>query len=238
MKPLITGIGWVTVSGMGHGRESRDFALTAGRLPRISRKSVFEKPYRHFGRMDDFSRLGLAAIAFALKDAGLDKWTQTRGMGILASTVYGCLQTDIDYFDTVIAGDEQAPSPSLFSYTLPNCFLGEAACLFGLTGAAYTINEDHPSGLSAVCAAMDGLACGEFESALAGICDLGCPAHFPLVGRGLPGAVFLVIEKTLRSECLPYGSLAMGRRDHVMLNGEKIEDLVGLVKKCLRQPNN
>ncbi|MBW1797200.1 MAG: beta-ketoacyl synthase, partial [Deltaproteobacteria bacterium] len=179
MMSLITGIGWVTVSGMGHGRETKDFALTAGRLPRISRKAVFEKPYRHFGRMDEFSRLGLAAIAFALKDAGLDEWTQMRDMGILASTVYGCLQTDIDYFDTVMAGDGQSPSPALFSYTLPNCFLGEAACHFGLTGAAYVINEQHPSGLATLCAAMDGIACGEFESTLAGICDLGCPAHFP-----------------------------------------------------------
>jgi 3-oxoacyl-[acyl-carrier-protein] synthase II len=230
---LITGIGWVTVSGMGHGRVSKDFALTAGRLPRISRKSVFEKPCQHFGRMDEFSRLGLAAIAFALKDAGLDEWTQTRDMGILASTVYGCLQTDIDYFDTVMPGDEQSPSPALFSYTLPNCFLGEAACHFGLTGAAYVINENYPSGLSAVCAAMDGIACGEFENALAGICDLGCPVHFPLEERGVPGAVFLVIEKTPRSGCLPYGSLTMGKNDDIMFNEKKIEDLVGLVKACL-----
>jgi 3-oxoacyl-[acyl-carrier-protein] synthase II len=230
---LITGIGWVTVSGMGHGRESKDFALTAGRLPRISRKSVFEKPYRHFGRMDEFSRLGLAAIAFALKDAGLDEWTQMRDMGILASTVYGCLQTDIDYFDTVMPGDEQSPSPALFSYTLPNCFLGEAACHFGLTGPAYVINEQYPSGLSAVCTAMDGIACGEFESTLAGICDLDCPADFPLEERGVPGAVFLVIEKTPRSGCLPYGSLTMDRNGEIMFNEKKVEDLVGLVKECL-----
>jgi 3-oxoacyl-[acyl-carrier-protein] synthase II len=231
--PLITGIGWVTVSGMGHGRESKDFTLTAGRLPRISRKSVFEKPFQHFGRMDEFSRLGLAAIACALKDAGLDERTRMRDMGILASTVYGCLQTDIDYFDTVMPGDEQSPSPALFSYTLPNCFLGEAACHFGLTGAAYVINELYPSGLSAVFAAMDGIVCGEFKSTLAGICDLGCPAHFPLKEKGLPGAVFLVIEKTPRSGCLPYGSLAMGKNDDIMFNGKEIEDMVGLVKGCL-----
>ncbi|MBW2615518.1 MAG: hypothetical protein JRD02_05030 [Deltaproteobacteria bacterium] len=229
----ITGIGWVTVSGMGHGRESKDFALTAGRLPRISRKSVFVKQYQHFGRMDEFSRLGLAAIAFALKDAGLDEWTQMRDMGILASTVYGCLQTDIDYFDTVMPGDEQSPSPALFSYTLPNCFLGEAACHFGLTGAAYVINEHHPSGLSAVCAAMDGIACGEFENTLAGICDLGCPEHFPLKEKVVPGAVFLVIEKTPRSGCLHYGYLTMDKNGVIMFNGKKIEDLVGLVKECL-----
>ena len=231
--PLITGIGWVTVSGTGHGRASKDFALTAGRLPCISRKSVFEKPYQHFGRMDEFSRLGLAAIAFALKDAGLDEWTRMRDMGILAATVYGCLQTDIDYFDTVMPGGEQSPSPALFSYTLPSSFLGEASCRFGLTGAAYIINERHPSGLAPVCAAMDGIACGELENTLAGICDMGRPAHFSLKERGLPGAVFLVIEKTPRPGCLPYGSLTMGRNGDVMFNGKMVEDLVGLVKECL-----
>jgi len=230
---LITGIGWVTVSGMGHGRGSKDFAMTGGRLPRISRKSVFERPYQHFGRMDEFSRLGLAAISFALKDAGLDEWTQMRDMGILASTVYGCLQTDIDYFDTVMPGEGQSASPALFSYTLPNCFLGEAACHFGLTGPAYVINEQYPSGLATVCAAIDGIVCGEFEKTLAGVCDLGCPEHFPLEKRGLPGAVFLVIEKTPRSGCLPYGSLTIGSNGDIIFDGKKIEDLVGLVKECL-----
>ena len=232
---LITGIGWVTVSGMGHGKESKDFALTAGSLPRISRKSVFEKPYQHFGRMDEFSRLGLVAILFALKDAGLDEWTQMRDIGILASTVYGCLQTDIDYLDTVMAGDGQSPSPALFSYTLPNCFLGEAACHFGLMGAAYVINEQYPSGLGSVCAAMDGIASGAFEKTLAGICDMGCPEHFKLKEKAVPGAVFLVIEKTPRSGWLPYGSLTMGKNGDIMFNGKEIEDMVGLVKECLKK---
>ena len=115
MKALITGIGWVNSTGMGCGREHRRFEMTAGRLPGITRPAIFEKPCQRFGRMDRFSRLGLAAIAFALKDAGLEKWTRKRDIGIIASTVYGCLATDVDYFDTVIPQEGRLARPNLLA---------------------------------------------------------------------------------------------------------------------------
>ena len=77
--------------------------------------------------MDEYSKLGMGAIAYALKDAMLDEWEEKRAIGIIASTVYGCLGTDFDYYNTVIPQDGLFASPNLFTYTLPNCFLGDAA---------------------------------------------------------------------------------------------------------------
>ena len=233
--PLITGVGWVTASGMGRGRGQNDFAMTRGRLPKVARKSVFDRPHKHFGRMDEFSKLGLAAIAFALKDAGLNEWSEKRDIGIIASTVYGCLQTDIDYFDTVIPENGELASPSLFSYTLPNCPLGEAARHFGLTGACYVINEQQPPGIASLHAAMDGIEFNEFEKVLAGICDTGCPSHISLEDTGIPGAAFVVIEKAPESSLTPYGSISLNEDGDIIFNGKRIENLIGLIQECLSE---
>ena len=175
MKALITGIGWVNPSGMGCGRKNRHYEMTAGHLPPITRKTISEKPYLHFGRMDRFSRLGLGAIAFALKDAGLEKWTRKRNISIIASTAHGCLGTDVGYFDTVIAQEGRLASPNLFAYTLPNVFLGEAAIHFGLTGISYIISCRSDSRLQSLRMAMISIGNGESEKVLSGACDPESP---------------------------------------------------------------
>ncbi len=233
MTAAITGLGWVTTGGKGRGRDYRGFSMTAGQLPRVTRKLVFDRPYPHFGRMDDFSRLGLAAIAFALKDAGLDKWTKKRDIGIIASTVYGCLQTDIDYFETVIPKGGLMASPALFSYTLPNAFLGEAAVCFGLTGASLVINEDSLLGLAGLRAAIGSLAWGEIEKVLCGICDQGSPPCLPLRDKGLAGSLFFVLEKAPGANRSPYGALRLDKNGIVFFNEQKIKDLIELAQKCL-----
>ncbi|MFH1953576.1 MAG: beta-ketoacyl synthase N-terminal-like domain-containing protein [Pseudomonadota bacterium] len=233
MIAAITGLGWVTVDGMGMGGDRNDFTVINGELPRPTRKRVLDKPYPHFGRMDDFSRLGLAAIAFALKDAGLSEWTQKRDMGIIAASVYGCLQTDIDYFETVIPNGGLMASPALFSYTLPNCFLGEAAVCFGLTGASYVINANSPSGLACLHAALESIAGGEIEKMICGICDLRSPPEIPLTAKGFVGAIFFVLEKVPESNRSPYGNLHLDKSGAVFFNGKQIENLVELAQECL-----
>lgn len=233
MIAAITGLGWVTVAGMGRGHDRTDFAMTRGELPRISQKRVFDKPCPHFGRMDDLSRLGLAAIGFALKDARLAESGQKRDVGIIAASAYGCLKTDIDYFETVMPNGGLMASPALFSYTLPNCFLGEAAVYFGLTGASYVINEVSPSGLASLHAALESIAGGEIEKMICGICDLECPSEIPMRGNGPVGALFFVLEKVPESNRSPYGDLHLDRRGIVFFNGKEIKNLVELAQACL-----
>jgi len=233
MIASVTGLGWVTGAGMGMGGVENDFSMTTGELPRVRRDRVFDSPYPHFGRMDDLSRLGLAAIGLALKDAGLYEWVQKRDIGIVAGSVYGCLKTDMAYFETVMPDGGLMASPALFSYTLPNCFLGEASVCFGLTGTGYVINETSSSGMSSLHAGLAGMGGGEMERMICGVCDLGCPPEIAPAAIGPVGALFFVLEKIPESNRSPYGELRLDKRGIVFFNGKAIKTLVELAQACL-----
>ena len=233
MKAVITGSGWVTPTSMGCGRNHDSFEWRWGELPEITRKAVFEEPYPHFGRLDRYSRLGVSAIAFALKDAGLNRWTQKRDIGIIASTLNGCLDTDIDYFDTVMIEGGRMASPNLFAYTLPNSFLGEASIRFGLTGTSFVINEPSPSGIWCLRMALMGIANGQFEKVVCGMCDLGRLPFFSETVETPCGALFFVIEKTPTRQHLVYGDLCLDSNGILKFDDDEIKNLPILVEKCL-----
>jgi 3-oxoacyl-[acyl-carrier-protein] synthase II len=233
MGAEITGIGWVTAAGMGRGSEHQRFAMPEGRLPEINPADMFKKPYPNFRRMDEYSRLGLTATALALMDAGLSEWTRERDIGIIASTFYGCLGTDVDYYKTVIPDRGVHASPSLFSYTLANGFLGEAAIRFGLTGINYVITEQRPTGLAGLQTALDRIAGGAIEKILGGDCEVGCPPIFGEPDRVPPGAVFFMLEKSPGRKISSYGKLQLNSTGDLLLNGSEIKDLTDLVQKCI-----
>lgn len=233
MKAFITGIGGVTATDMGCGRDNKRFELKAGKLPNISRRDAFDTPYPKFRRLDKYSRLGLSAIAFALKDAGLDRWTDPRPIGIIASTVHGCLDTDINYYDTVIPEDGCLASPNMFAYTLSNIYLGEAAIRFGLTGAGYVISESTQSELWCLRMALTGMAGGQFDKALGGRCDLGhCPPYSE-PERTAGGALFFVIEQKPSNACTVYGNVVIDSRGELFFNGTGVKDLETLARHCI-----
>ena len=164
---VVAGIGWVTSRGPGLGREAREFSMTSGPIPPLAREDVFPEPNLRFGRLPQYSRVGLAAVAFALRDAGMEHWETKRSAGIVASTRTGCLATDIEYYDTVLPEGGGLPSPILFSCTLPTCFLGEAAIQFGLTG---------PTAVSlpgSVFTCLDGTIALALGGRVVGICACG-----------------------------------------------------------------
>ena len=233
MDAEITGIGWVTAAGIGRGREHRGFAMPQGQLPEINPADMFKKPYPNFRRMDPYSRLGLTATALALTDAGLSEWTRERDIGIVASTFYGCLGTDVDYYKTVIPDRGAQASPALFSYTLANGFLGEAAIRFGLTGINYVITEQRPTGLAGIQTALDHINLGAIDKILGGDCDVGCPQIFDEPTKVLPGAVFFMLEKSTAGKTSSYGKLQLNRAGELRLNGSLLQNLTDLVQKCL-----
>lgn len=233
--PFITGVGWISAQSMGRGRKNARFQMVSGKLPSISRKAVFEKPYPRFSRMDEFSRLGVSAIGLALQDAGLDQWRSKREMGIVVNTVYGCLHTDLDYFETVMPENGAFASPALFSYTLPNCFLGEAASRFGLTGPGYVVTEQDNSNLSSIRAVLEEMDCEDFESALAGICDLECPPDFPIDANIIPGAAFVVVEKNPGISLRPYGSLRLNQAQEIFFNNKKVPGFRELIRASVKR---
>lgn len=233
--PFVTGVGWISAQSMGQGRKNTPFQMDSGELPSISRKTVFKFPYPRFNRMDEFSRLGVSAIGLALQDAGLDGRISKREVGIVVTTVYGCLHTDLDYFETVTLENGSFASPALFSYTLPNSFLGEAASRFGLTGPGYVVSQQGDSDLSSTRAVLEDMDSDDFESALAGICDLGCPPDFPGDVKMIPGAAFVMVKKNPDVRLKPYGSLYLNRAQEIFFNDKKVPGFRALIRACVKQ---
>lgn len=232
METAITGIGWVTAQGAGFGGQGRGFAPDNAPLPLLTRKEVFDQPNQRFGRQSNYSKVGLSAIAFALRDAAMEQWTEKRPVGVIAATRLGCLTTDVDYYETVLPRGGGLASPNLFAYTLANCFLGEAAIQFGLTGSAYVINDSIGDGLCSVSMALESLALGECVTMLAGICDLPAPP-LPGLPAGPTGAVFLVLDTTREGNASPYGGLDLAADGTIRHNGTEVASFIGLVTACL-----
>jgi 3-oxoacyl-(acyl-carrier-protein) synthase len=98
---------------------------------------------KRWGRMDRISRLAVVEAGRALKAAGILRFkkglpvTTGRG-GLIGVTRRGSLATDLAYAETFKQGPELA-SPILFSYTLPNTALAEAASHYSLTGPVYSL---------------------------------------------------------------------------------------------------
>jgi 3-oxoacyl-[acyl-carrier-protein] synthase II len=226
MKAFVIGIGWVTAAGVGRGRRGDPFAMPPGEPAAFTRKDIFAEPYPRFGRLDGFSRLGLAGIALALADAGLDRWEEKRNIGVLAGTASGCLETDLAYFDTLLPEGGALASPNLFAYTLPNTFLGEAAIRFGLTGSGLVLNDADPARFSPLRMALESLAWEESPLMLAGICDLAAPGS-------APGSVFLVLSGN-RVESMPvYAEISLDVSGGIFVNGNAVNDWTALVESCL-----
>jgi len=183
--------------------------------------------------MSDYAKLGLAAIAFALRDAGLETWSTKRPVGVVASTRLGCLATDLEYHRTVLLQGGGLASPNLFAYTLANCFLGDAAIQFGLTGSSVAINDTQEDGLGALRMALEELALGEADTMLAGICDLPVPTAFADSVTLKPGAIFLVLAVAPPAAPSGYGTVSLADDGRLRLNGSPTGSLIELVQAAL-----
>ncbi len=182
-----------------------------------------------FGRLDQFSRIGLAAIAFCLRDAKQERWEEKRPIGIVAASRFGCLQTDLSYLQTMLPEQGKLASPNLFAYTLPNCFLGEAALRFGLSGSSLVLNQQDDSRLAAIRFALEELAWSSQDGILAGVSDLHPPADVDNKGN-CPGSLFLLLERTPQPEGYGEVKLEGGR---ILFNAVDVESLDILIAACL-----
>jgi 3-oxoacyl-[acyl-carrier-protein] synthase II len=185
--------------------------------------------------MDDFTRLGFVAMALALEDAGLNGGTGTNAApaGALASSSFGCLRTDQEYYETVLPQEGRLASPNLFAYTVPNSFLGEVAIRYGLTGPSFVLSETDPNGLEPLRLAMETITWGECPTVVAGVSDLPPP-----VGAGSPstlpaGAVFVVLGAGPDEGPAPFGDLCATPDGILQWEGSPVPGLAELVKRVL-----
>jgi len=210
--------------------------MIPGKEPRIlTAKNLLGHPYKPFGRMDYFSKLGFAGIVKAMKDAGRSEWQAKRNIGLIATTRFGCLETDQNYFATVTTDHGMGASPALFAYTLPNCFLGEAAIFLGLTGEGFVINETDPTGITGLSMAMTTLFEDDsMEAMVYGICDTPQISGIKTPKNLFQGALFMVLENKAPYLHTPYGALEFDASGTIIYNQETVSDIVVLAENALK----
>jgi len=229
----VTGCGWVTAAGLGRAGSGEPFSRPEGAPLAVRLGDFFEATEGRAGRLDPFSRLGLAALALTVRDACWNT-TERREVALVAATTYGCLPTDEEFYHTAIPEEGALASPHLFAYTLPNCFLGEAALRLRFTGPTLVVNEEAPDGLAAVAEAVDLLEAGEAPAALAGGCDLLRPAFLPPESGHRFGAIFLALERDPVQP--PLARLVRTAGGVAPEGGETLQSLDDLVSHLIRLP--
>ncbi len=245
MSYFISGIGFVTPESSGCAREFKSFNPTPGKLPLISRKDVLDKPYKPFGRMDFFSKIGFAGTYFAYKDAGLilaehKENSETCDTAIIVSSFLRCLDTDNNYFETVKLHNGKNASPALFAYALPNAFLGEASIYLKTTGQCFAINEDSQNGITILKMAFDILDSKESEIVICGICDTNTPDFLQSVlnnsSSDFAGSLFFTLSR--KKQQFNYGKLKEDENGTIFFNDKSIKNLLDLAHMCMENKKN
>ncbi|MCP4106212.1 MAG: hypothetical protein GY749_11850 [Desulfobacteraceae bacterium] len=232
----ISGIGFVTPEFSGCGRQFRTFDCKLGKLNPISRKDVLDKPYKPFGRMDFFSKIGFAGVYFACKDANLINNNKTSNASIIATTVFGCLETDNNYFNTIKFENGKNASPAIFAYTLPNIFLGESSIYLGLTGETFVINSDTVNGTAGLKMAFDILDSEESDFVVCGLCDTNIPEFLKQKEHLFAGSLFFTISKEKSDFC--YGPVKKDTEDNIYFNDKNTDNLIDLARVCIESNGN
>ncbi|CCK82012.1 MULTISPECIES: beta-ketoacyl synthase N-terminal-like domain-containing protein [Desulfobacula] len=240
MDYYICGIGFVTPESFGCGRDFKTFNPKPGKLSPITRKDVLEKPYKPFGRMDFFSKIGFTGAYFAYKDAQLItaepvENNKTSNTAIVVSTHFRCLDTDNNYFQTIKSENGKNASPALFAYALPNAFLGETSIYLKTTGQCFAINEDSTNGITALKMTFDILNSEESEIVICGVCDVNIPKILEkqLNNRDdcFAGSLFFTISK--KEQKHNYGKIKEDENGNFFFNEKNIESLLDLAQVCI-----
>lgn len=219
----------------GYGDLGAPFLKPEAPLPEVRRQDVLATPDKSFGRLDHYCRLGLLACSRALRHGGVYslRGAATRPLpepcGIVVSTLWGCLATDVAYLESCA---QEGCSPHIFAYTLPTVLLGEAALRFNLRGPALALQEspeDFAQSLAPLAAAMDFLLAGDATAMLAGCCEVGAPG----IISDSRGAFFVLLEKSPPpAYARPERELALDARGRLLPRGGAVEDLKNLFTVC------
>jgi len=231
MKVNVIGGGWVTAVHWGRMTDGAKPIMAAGDplIPPV--EEIYSNPPVRYRRFDRYCQIGCAAVALALKDAGMDRAESTQPVGIIASTRYGCFETDRAFYATVREEEGIYASPNLFAFTLPGIAISEAAIHFKLTGPTFTVGDPiGQRGHNALGVAVDLLSSGTCRTVLTGWLDAGnrLLKQNAAVDDGVRGAVFIVLSTGHEEKAIQH----IRQKDSKLLaeSGMKICTIMDLVR--------
>jgi 3-oxoacyl-(acyl-carrier-protein) synthase len=199
----ITGIGWINEEEYGCILNEIKESYKDGVFPK---KKIFPFSYKNIGRLDHVSRLTCAAVALALKDAGIECSPELKhDAGIISTNTSGSFDSDMLYFRDYLDSGRTLSRGNLFIYTLPSSPSGEAAIYFGLQGPLIYIAGKNNSMVNALRTAAEMLRDNEASLMLAGTAEADRAIYFVLKGECNSGGealcncdeVMKVLEKDL-----------------------------------------
>ena len=176
---VITGFG--VVSPLGHSASELARRVAAGeravdaegaRVAEIPLAVVPAAARTRIGRLDRICRLALAASYLAVDDAKLSLPLSTpERVGLVFGTGLGCLLSDAEFYEKVVAQGAPAASPRVFAYTVSSAAAGEVSIALGIHGPNTTLHMGMAAGAGALGYAADLVRAGRADVVLAGGAD-------------------------------------------------------------------
>ncbi len=126
-------------------------------------------------RMNRFAKLAVLGAALALEDAGWEIPPRRNDIGLVLASGYGASKSTFDFLDSMIDGEGQYPSPTLFSNSVHSSAASHVSIVMQLGGPCLTVSQFEMSPISALLTARDWLLEGRVEAVLFGAVDEICP---------------------------------------------------------------
>jgi 3-oxoacyl-[acyl-carrier-protein] synthase II len=126
----------------------------------------------HSGRLDRLCRLFLSAAYLSVDAAALRiEDEDSERVGLSFGTGLGCLLTNAEYNQRLVAHGPTAASPRLFAYTVSSAAAGEVSIALGIKGPNVTAHAGLAAGLQAIGYGCDLIRMGKADVVLAGGAD-------------------------------------------------------------------
>ena len=126
-------------------------------------------------RMNRFAKLALLGASLALEDAGWNIPLRRDDIGLVIASGYGASKSTFDFLDSMIDGEGQFPSPTLFSNSVHSSAASHAGIVMELGGPCLTVSQFEMSPVSALLTVQQWLLEGRVEAVLFGAVDELCP---------------------------------------------------------------
>jgi 3-oxoacyl-[acyl-carrier-protein] synthase II len=181
----VTGVG--IVSPLGSGRElfwsrlcagesgivaaqAPDGKRAAARLADFAPRDLIRSS--HFRRMDDASRMIVAAARLAVADAGVaTESIPSERLGIVIGSAYGDINDTLDYLHRLFTKGPALVSPMMFPSLVLNAPASYAAMELASTGVDFTVAQGEISAEQAISLGCDIIRSGRADVVLAGAGD-------------------------------------------------------------------
>lgn len=98
-------------------------------------------------RCSRYTKMAVSAAALAVKDC---ENTDPEHTGTIITTGYGAVESNISFADSVVNGDPELCSPSVFSATVPNSCVGQICIVNGFRGFSTILTAGDPLEYSAL----------------------------------------------------------------------------------------